>query len=145
MKFCRIDLSKTNYNLLDSTRLLNSQDREDYYDILSDIYKQYCRYKRFESIMPLFKSEVIHNWVMAYYDNDQIVAFSILKYLDDSSVESVQFAWDYANPELRLGIRSIEHECAYFKQMGITHLYLGQNDEYKKKFDGYEELGNLYV
>jgi hypothetical protein len=81
---------------------------------------------------------------MAYYDDNKIVAFSILKSLDDESIESVQFAWDYTNPNLRLGIRSIEHECAYFKSIA-KYLYLGQVDDYKTQFDGYEELTNLYV
>jgi hypothetical protein len=58
-------------------------------------------------------------------------------------VYSVQFAWDYANPELRLGIKSIEHECAYYKSLGYKYYYLGEAHKYKENFDGFEILGSV--
>jgi hypothetical protein len=142
MKFCRIDLSKTNYNLLENTRLLIPVERINLYPRFLEIYKQYCEYKNFDSVMPLFKSEIIRNWVIAYYDQNDITAFSIIKFLDHTSVESSQFAWDYKNPGLRLGIKSIEHECAHYKRIGKKYLYLGEVAEYKTQFDGYEQIGN---
>jgi hypothetical protein len=145
MRFCRIDLLQTNYQVLPDAVLLDGKAKLANCGALIEIYEQYCRYKKFESVMPLFLSDITGNGVIAYYDDSRIVAFSILKYSSVDSVESVQFAWDYANPELRLGIRSIEHECAYFKSIGMSYLYLGQVAEYKKQFDGYEELTNPYV
>ena len=47
--------------------------------------------------------------------------------------------------DLELGRRSLEHECAYYKQLGYEYLYLGQVAEYKTHFDGYEQLGKLNV
>ena len=111
------------------------------------IYEAYCRHKRFESVMPLFRSTVFdkNTDVIVYWHNRTPVAFSLIKKYDFKNAESLQFAWDYANPELRLGIASIEHECAHYKNQGFDYLYLGQVHEYKKDFAGYEELGNPYV
>lgn len=95
--------------------------------------------------MPIFLSEVMDNNtdIIGYYDNKQLVAWSLLKKFDTQSVECVQFSWNYAVPDLRLGIKSIEHECAYYKQLGFDYLYLGKTSEYKCQFDGYEELGPI--
>ena len=86
----------------------------------------------------------IKNDVYGYVDNDQrLVAFSIVRRYDEFNAESLQFAWDYKDPTLRLGIRSLEHECAFYKAWGYRYLYLGQADEYKSHLDGYELLGEL--
>ena len=55
----------------------------------------------------------------------------------------MQFAWDYANPKLRLGIESLKNECAVYKARGFNYLYLGLADEYKSQLDGFELLGRL--
>lgn len=114
-------------------------------DHLQNIYKQYCSYKKFESVMPIFDSEFLDsaNNIIAYYDEDTIVAFSLLRSYDSANVEAIQFAWDYKSPDLRLGIESLKHECAYYKSLGYEYLYLGQSEEYKNQIDGYEVLGTL--
>ena len=51
MKFCRIKLSETNYSemkLGDQWRYITDRNT----DQLNDIYKTYCRYKKFDSVMP---------------------------------------------------------------------------------------------
>lgn len=145
MKFCRIDLSKTNYSMLRQSYVMSVSERIDEYDNLQKLYQQYCRYKNFNSVMPIFLSEVTdaNTDIIGYYDNDVLVAWSLLKRFDTQSVECVQFSWNYTTPKLRLGIRSIEHECAYYKQLGFEYLYLGETSDYKCQFDGYEELGPL--
>lgn len=113
---------------------------------LQDIYKEYCNYKQFESVMPLFDTQFtdIKNDVYGYIDaNAQLVAFSIVRRHSDTDAESLQFAWNYKQPELRLGIRSLEHECAMYKSQGFKYLYLGQEAEYKSRFNGYEIMGKL--
>ena len=140
MKFCRINLSNTQYNTLDSVTMLSQFDRDTMFQTLVFIYESYCRYKKFESVMPLFRSMVFEYW-----DKDAPVAFSLVKRYDYTNAESLQFAWDYNNPELRLGIASIEHECAFYKSQGFEYLYLGQVNDYKTQFQGYEQLGNPYV
>jgi hypothetical protein len=95
--------------------------------------------------MPLFRSTIYdkNTDVFVYWDNSNPVAFSLVKRHDYLNVESLQFAWDYSKPSLRLGIHSIEHECAFYKSQGFEYLYLGEVSEYKSQFDGYEELGPL--
>ena len=138
MKFCRIDLSKTNY------REYPCDISIGYREYFQDIYIDYCTYKKFSSVMPLFPSDFSQKGttVFTFYDKDIPVAWSLTRALSDGiNAESIQFAWNYRNPELRLGIVSLEHECAYYKSMGYRYLYLGQVAEYKKSFAGYEELG----
>lgn len=93
--------------------------------------------------MPIFDSQYTdaNNDILGYYDNSgKLVAFSLVRRHDKVNAESVQFAWDYANPKLRLGILSLETECAFYKAAGYKYLYLGISEEYKTKFDGYEEI-----
>lgn len=95
--------------------------------------------------MPIFDTEFINasNDVIGYYDGDLLVGFSLLRRYDSENVEAIQFAWNYKNPKLRLGIKSLESECAYYKERGFKYLYLGGADEYKSKVDGFEILGTL--
>lgn len=95
--------------------------------------------------MPLFLSQFQDpsNDVHAYYHDNQLVAWSLCHRYDNHSVESLQFAWNYQNPELELGRRSLEHECAYYKQQGYQYLYLGESANYKAEFEGYEQLGPI--
>ena len=115
-------------------------------DNMNRIYKSYCQYKQFKSVMPIFDSEYrdpdikIHG----YFDpNDlnKLIAFSLIKIYDKDNVEAIQFAWDYVQPKLELGIKSLKHECAYYKEHGYKYLYLGGAEEYKSKIDGFEILG----
>ncbi len=76
----RIDLSKTFYKKLDSYKFLNPAPIEE----LQQLYKQYCDYKKFKSVMPIFNSEFtdVKNDVIGYYENDKLVAFSLLRRYD---------------------------------------------------------------
>lgn len=141
MLYARIDLLKTNYTRLDNFRFLRNPDITQ----LNNIYQEYCRYKKFMSVMPIFDSEYLdpNNDVLGYYDNDELVAFSLMKKFDKQNVQAVQFAWNYHKPKLRLGIHSLENECAIYKDLGFRYLYLDEADEYKRKFKGFEILGPL--
>lgn len=140
--FCRIDLSKTNYNLYPGTELFTWASGLEPYQ---QIYQDYCIHKQFESVMPLFLQQFQdpHNDTHVYRSQEDIVAWSLCRRWDNRNAESLQFAWNYHEPELELGRCSLEHECAYYKQLGYEYLYLGQVAEYKTRFDGYEELGRL--
>lgn len=137
----RIDLSKTFYNKINCFQFLNPAPIAD----LIVLYKEYCNYKKFKSVMPIFDSEFTDskNDVIGYYDNGDLVAFSLLRRYDNENVEAIQFAWDYKTPQLRLGINSLKNECAIYKERGFKYLYLGCADEYKKKINGFEILGPL--
>jgi hypothetical protein len=142
MKFCRIKLAETNYQeYTDVARWTWASGTEPF----EQIYRDYCRHKQFCSVMPLFLSQFQDpaNDIHAYYHNDQVVAWSLCRRWDEFSVESQQFAWNYKSPELELGIRSLEHECAYYKKLGYKYLYLGESANYKAQFDGYELIGPI--
>jgi hypothetical protein len=139
MIYARIDLKKINYTVLQSNWKFIHQPN---IDELNNIYIQYCKHKRFKSVMPIFNSEYTdtNNDVIGYFDSDHLVAFSLIKKYDSNNVEALQFAWTYHNPKLRLGITSLQHECALYKQLGYKFLYLGEANEYKSKIQGFEIL-----
>jgi len=139
MIYCRIRLSKTDYDLYENSLIIKEPNLKQ----LQKIYKKYCDYKKFKSVQPIFENDVKVNKIMGYYYKYELVAFTMLYPLDNHNIESLQFAWDYENPKLRLGIKSLENECAWAKQNGYKFLYLGQDDRYKSQFKGYEKLGAL--
>lgn len=142
MKFARVNLTQTDYQEIDLN--WGYLARPDWSD-LKQIYNEYCRYKKFDSVMPLFDLQFndSNTDVIGYCDQGEIVAFSIIKLWDKDSAECVQFAWNYNDPKLRLGIRTLEHECTIYKQRGFKYLYLGLDQEYKRQLQGYEILGAL--
>jgi hypothetical protein len=146
MIYARIDLDKTNYKYMETHewKWLTHPDPLMVKQ-LNEIYVKYCRYKKFKSVMPIFDSEYTDRYsdVIGYYDNEKLVAFSLIRRLAATEYEAVQFAWNYENPKLRLGIRSLEHECCILKAKGAKYLYLGEAAEYKSKIDGFEILGPL--
>lgn len=146
MLYGRIDLAKTNYtSSIPWAKAINPDIKS-----LNILYQTYCRHKQFKSVMPIFDSEYVNNDVILYYDENQfeyihtlIVGFSIIKAYDSENAECIQFAWDYKNPALRLGIKSLENECAIYKALGFKYLYLGDAAEYKKQIQGFEILGPI--
>jgi hypothetical protein len=135
----RIDLQRTNYSLFSGAKLILNPDKAK----LRSIYSQYCRYKNFKSVEPLFDFDIDYSDTVGYYDNNVLIAFTLVQRVDAESVRGIQFAWDYANPKLRLGWIANYHECAYYKNLGYRYYYLGEHDSYKSKIDGYEILGVL--
>jgi hypothetical protein len=110
---------------------------------LQDIYRTYCIYKHFASVMPLFDSQFTDpaTDVIGYRETDQLVAFSLIKRLDDQNVLASQFAWTYHNPRTRLGVESLKTECAIYRDRGYKYLYLDQAHLYKQGLEGFEILG----
>lgn len=139
MEYAKINLSKTNYSISKNYKIIDNPNIDE----LNEIYVTYCRYKKFKSFIPIFDSEYTADRaeVLGYYDGEKLVAFSLLRIYDDENVEAIQFAWNYENPKLHLGISSLRNECALYKKRGFKYLYLGGADEYKKKIDGFEILG----
>ena len=140
-QFARIDLSKnTDQATVKWAYLRNPNIAE-----LRNIYKTYCIYKHFASVMPLFDSQVTDpdTDVLGYYDNDLLVAFSIIKRYDNENALCAQFAWNYKQPKLRLGIESLRTECAIYRERGFKYLYLDQAHLYKQGITGFELLGPL--
>ncbi len=140
-QFARINLAKTNYISDVKWEYLSTPNITQ----LNAIYRDYCKYKRFASVMPIFDSRYTDPMtdVIGYYDGDQLAAFSLIKRYDDHNALCDQFAWNYCNPRLRLGIETLKTECAIYKARGFKYLYLEQAHLYKQEIDGFELLGPL--
>ena len=140
-QFARIDLVKTTYQPTVTWEYL----REPNIPVLQDIYRTYCIYKHFASVMPLFDSQFTDpsTDVVGYYEDQQLVAFSLMKRYDTENVLASQFAWTYHNPRTRLGIESLKTECAIYRERGFKFLYLDQAHLYKQGLEGFEFLGTL--
>ena len=140
-QFARIDLSRNTDQVSVKWAYLKDPDTA----VLNDIYRTYCIYKHFASVMPIFDSQYTDpdTDVIGYYDQDQLVAFSLIKRYDTQNALCAQFAWNYRNPKLRLGIRSLQTECAIYRERGFRYLYLDQAHLYKQGITGFELLGPL--
>jgi hypothetical protein len=140
-QFARIDLSKTNYEPTVKWLYLREPDITQ----LNGIYRDYCKYKHFASVMPIFDSRYTDPMtdVIGYYDGEKLAAFSLIRRYDNKNALCDQFAWNYNNPKLRLGIETLKTECAIYKAQGFEYLYLEQAHLYKSEIAGFEILGPL--
>ncbi len=138
-QFARINLAQTTYQAVLDWRYITNPDIIQ----LNDIYRTYCIYKHFASVMPIFDSQYLDPMtdVIGYYEKDRLVAFSLMKRYDDHNVLASQFAWTYHNPRSRLGVESLKTECAIYRQRGFRYLYLDQAHLYKQGLEGFEILG----
>jgi hypothetical protein len=142
-QFARIDLSKTNYQATVEWGYLMPTDEQ--IQELDNIYKSYCTYKKFASVMPIFHSRYTDpaTDVIGYFDHGQMVAFSLIRRFDEKNALCDQFAWTYHNPKLRMGIETMKTECAIYQARGFDYLYLEQAHVYKKEIAGFELLGPI--
>jgi hypothetical protein len=140
-QFARIELAKTTYRAVLDWRYITNPNIIQ----LNDIYRTYCIYKHFASVMPIFDSQYLDPMtdVIGYYEEDRLVAFSLMKRYDDHNVLASQFAWTYHNPKSRLGVESLKTECAIYRDRGFEYLYLDQAHLYKQGLEGFEILGGL--
>jgi hypothetical protein len=140
-QFARINLEQTTYTpTVDWEYLINPD-----IPVLQDIYRTYCIYKHFASVMPLFDSQFTDpsTDVIGYREDGKLVAFSLMKRYDRKNLLASQFAWTYHNPKTRLGVESLKTECAIYRERGFQYLYLDQAHLYKQGLDGFEILGTL--
>ena len=141
MKYARVKLDQTNYVTMDNWNYITDININQ----LNEIYKKYCVYKDFDSVLPIFDSQYLDKSVdiIGYYDSDTLISFSMVRRYDEKNAELLQFAWDYVKPELMLGIESLKNECAIYKARGFDYLYLGGAEKYKRFLDGFEIIGKL--
>jgi hypothetical protein len=140
-EYARIDLAKTTYQATVTWQYLQNPDTAE----LNDIYRTYCIYRHFGSVMPIFDSHYQDpdTDVIGSYDAERLVAFSLIKRYDTKNALCAQFAWTYSRPRLRLGIESLKTECAIYRARGFRYLYLDQAHLYKQDLEGFELLGPL--
>ena len=138
-QFARIDLVQTTYRPTVTWEYLLEPNIAQ----LQDIYRTYCIYKHFASVMPLFNSQFTDPMtdVIGYREQGELVAFSLMRRLDEENVLASQFAWTYHNPRTRLGVESLKTECAIYRDRGYKFLYLDQAHLYKQGLEGFEILG----
>ena len=138
-QFGRIDLSKTHYVNDIDCRLLDPVPVND----VQRVYRDYCVHKRFLSVMPMLPGRLTdaNTEIIGYYDQDRLVAWSMYRLWDHENILSDHFAWDYRNPKLRLGIRSIENECAIYRDRGYRYMYFEAVEPYMLDLQGFEILG----
>lgn len=143
-QFARIDLRKTNYQPTVKWQYIFDRDAATLAQ-LDDIYRTYCIYKHFGSVMPVFHSRYHDPMadIIGYYDQERLVAWSLIRRFDDHNALCDQFAWIYHNPKMRLGIETMKTECAIYKERGFNYLYLEQAHLYKSEIDGFELLGPM--
>jgi hypothetical protein len=140
-QFARINLAKTTYTPTVAWEYL----RDPNIAVLNDIYRTYCIYKHFSSVMPIFDSQYLDpaTDVLGYREEGRLVAFSLMKRYDNKNVLASQFAWTYHDPKTRLGVESLKTECAIYRERGFQYLYLDQAHLYKQGLEGFEILGGL--
>ena len=140
-QYARIDLEQNH----DQPTVAWQYIAEPNIPVLNDIYRTYCIYKHFASVMPIFDSQYLDpdTDVIGYYDEGELVAFSLIKRYDNKNALCAQFAWNYRKPKLRLGIESLRTECAIYRERGFKYLYLDQAHLYKQGIEGFELLGPL--
>jgi hypothetical protein len=137
----RINLEKTHYKPTVDWYYITDPDIA----VLNNIYRTYCIYKHFGSVMPIFDSQYLDpdTDLIGYRDQGRLVAWSMIKRYDSHNALCAQFAWTYHNPKTRLGIESLKTECAIYRERGFHYLYLDQAHLYKQGFDGFELLGPM--
>jgi hypothetical protein len=142
-QFARINLAKTNYQATVEWGYLIPTAEQ--IQELNEIYRTYCIYKHFASVMPIFPSRYTDPTtdVIGYFDQGRMIAFSLIKRYDDRNALCDQFAWTYHDPRSRLGIETMKTECAIYKARGFDYLYLEQAHLYKQEIDGFEILGPM--
>jgi hypothetical protein len=135
-----IALQETNYKpLLDFEILTNIENPS----LLLDIHQKYCRYKNFTSVQPIFHGEFTDPRCefVTYKIDNKVVAWTMLRKLGDTAIDNMQFCWDYEDPKLKLGYKSIRTECAIYRDRGFTEMLIDTEMYYKKQLQGYSIYG----
>lgn len=140
-QFGRIDLQQTQYVSDVEWQLLDPVPVDD----VQQVYRDYCVHKHFQSVMPLVPGRLVaaDTEIIGYHDQGRLVAWSMYRVWDNHHILSDHFAWDYRNPKLRLGIRSIENECAIYRDRGYRYMYFEAVEPYMLDLQGFEILGPL--
>ena len=144
---CYIDLSETNYKASVTDYKLFKDYEKVPVERMLEIYQQYADYKKFKSVWPIYPEEFTakQNDIIGYYDQNRLVAWSMIYKINAEAVEALQFAWDYKNPKLKLGIESMKTECAIYKQQGYKIIILGEAQNYKRSIDGFKKFGKTNI
>ena len=136
------------YGRIDLTKIHEHIDIEIFnikpsLDDAKRVYEIYCQYKKFESVIPLYHGDIdLYEW-FCYFEDHKLIAWQQTQiYPEDKVAFQIQFAWNYHNPNLKLGWRFNDHVSAWLKFKGYDYLYMGDHESYMSKLDGYEILND---
>jgi arginyl-tRNA--protein-N-Asp/Glu arginylyltransferase len=136
----RVLTSVTNYKVIDTATLLEDPSPSQFTE-MDHIYTSYCYYKKFKKYFEVGQRLTSDRFI-AYYQDENFVAWTKMRHYTDQAIETCLFVWDYSQPQTRLGNRSLEHEIAWAKQEGYEYVYLGPGYErsslYKADIHGFE-------
>ena len=138
-QFGRIDLTATTYVASLPYQVL---DPVPVHDVLR-VYREYCLHKHFQSVMPMIPGRLTASQteIIGYHDEAQLVAWSMYRVWDAENILSDHHAWNYRNPRLRLGARSLETECAIYRDRGYRYMYFESVQPYMLDIQGFQLLG----
>ena len=138
-QFGRVNLAQTTYTADTDWIMLTDPPVSE----LLRIYRDYCRHKHFLSVIPMAPERFTESGtdVIGYRHQGHLVAWSMLRRWGTHSVLSDHFAWNYRDPALRLGIHSIETECAIYRDQGFQWMYFESVEPYMLDIEGFEILG----
>lgn len=134
----RCDLTQITYQVMSAAEILDPVPRAE----IDHIYSAYCLHRGFRKYFEVdggFPNDIY----MGYRDTaGDLVAWSKLRPYSPQALETVLFAWDYRDPDLRLGLRTLEHELAWARDRGYRWVYMGPGYErvnrYKANVEGFE-------
>lgn len=140
-QFGRIALYRTKNPTTLEWELLNPVPIQD----VLDVYREYCLHKGFRSVMPMVPGRLIapDTEIIGYRDNGCLVAWSMYRIWDDENVLCDHHAWNYRNPRLRLGAKSLENECAVYRERRFRYMYFESVEPYMLGMPGFEVLGGM--
>lgn len=140
-QFGRINLKQTHYTSDLSWQRLDPVP----VDQVQRVYREYCRHKHFLSVMPMIAGRLTASdtEIIGYHDRGGLIAWSMFRIWDSENVLCDHFAWDYRDPQLRLGIRSLENECAIYRNRGYCWMYFETVEPYMLDLQGFEILGPM--
>ena len=140
-QFGRINLDQTTYHIDLDWQILRPVPVNE----VLRVYRDYCVHKHFQSVIPMIPGRLTDaaTEIIGYHDRGRLVAWSMYRVWDQENILSDHFAWDYRDPRLRLGIRSIENECAIYRGRGFRWMYFESVEPYMLDLQGFETLGAM--
>ena len=119
------------------------QDTNPWQKECDEVFKKYCDYRGYDDHHDagLIDKEYGDKDYFVYWHDDKIVAYtSLTRY--DWSVEAGEFAWDYENPKLGLGVFAQNFECMKYQELDYKYYYSSyayeKVCEYKSFYNGFE-------
>jgi hypothetical protein len=108
--------------------------------VFKKILNDYLQHNKFSNIYAIDEKNERFKYIV-YKVKGKIVAITkLLQY--NNNVETYAFIWDYKNPEMRLGEKTLEHELWWAKKEGYQCLYTGSGYEkssiYKANIPGFQ-------